>query len=42
MSIKESVEPESRSEINLSTTEVSGESLGRANLVESTMCRDHS
>ena len=42
VSIKESVELESRSAINLSTTEVSEESLGRANSVESTMQRDHS
>ena len=42
MSIKESVEPESRSEINLSTTEVSAESSGRENSVVSTIRRDRS
>ena len=40
VSIKESVELESRSAINLSTTEVSRESSGRVNSVESTMWRD--
>ena len=42
MSIKESVELESRSEINLSTTDVLAESLGRENSVVSTIQRDHS